>query len=203
MKATRSHDSSGSSNSTYSSNSYPSSNNVSPPAYSPTETHGYGNPQPGYSAPSHSNSTTGYLTTGHGYQHLPTATPRQSISTTTQSKYVSVIQSILSIYYPQKTIPKLTSLFHRSPSPTSTSKSNPYICVFPGCPRSFARPYDLNRHMKVHFPPDKQDCPQGLREGGFCKRVGEHGFSRKDHLVEHLRNVHMLEVPKSARGTRS
>ncbi|KAL8877743.1 MAG: hypothetical protein Q9198_004297 [Flavoplaca austrocitrina] len=84
-----------------------------------------------------------------------------------------------------------------------SSKSNPYICSYPGCPRSFARPYDLDRHMRVHLPPDKYDCPQGLREGGFCNRVGENGFSRRDHLNEHLRKVHMLDLPKSARGTRS
>ena len=84
-----------------------------------------------------------------------------------------------------------------------SSKSQPYSCVYPGCPRSFARPYDLDRHMKVHLPRDKYDCPQGLRGGDFCKRVGENGFLRKDHLFEHLRKVHMVDLPKSARGTRS
>lgn len=59
--------------------------------------------------------------------------------------------------------------------------------------------------MKVHFPNSvgKLDCPQGAREGSFCKRVGEKGFTRKDHRDEHLRKVHMIDLPKSARGTRN
>ncbi|KAL8640827.1 MAG: hypothetical protein Q9226_008702, partial [Calogaya cf. arnoldii] len=79
----------------------------------------------------------------------------------------------------------------------------PYVCVYPGCTRSFARAYDLDRHMKVHFPGSvgKLDCPQGIKEGSFCKRVGELGFTRRDHLVEHMRKVHLVDVPRSARAT--
>ena len=84
-----------------------------------------------------------------------------------------------------------------------SSKNHPYICVYPNCPRSFTRPYDLDRHMKVHFPFDKHDCPEALKQGSSCKRVGENGFWRRDHLDEHLRKVHMLDLPKSVRGTRS
>ncbi|KAI4244989.1 MAG: hypothetical protein L6R42_010303 [Xanthoria sp. 1 TBL-2021] len=165
---TGSQDSSGSSDSTYSANTYPSSYNVSPAAYSPTETYGYSPSQVGYLAPSHG-------------QYHPTAQP-------TSSTYTSAQQS--------------KSL---SPTSTSTSKPTPFICVFPGCTRQFARTYDLDRHMKVHFPDSvgKLDCPQGAREGSFCKRVGEKGFTRKDHRDEHLRKVHMIDLPKSARGTRN
>ncbi|KAL8876131.1 MAG: hypothetical protein Q9198_005617, partial [Flavoplaca austrocitrina] len=84
-----------------------------------------------------------------------------------------------------------------------TPTTNPYVCAFPNCTRSFARPYDLNRHVKVHFPADKHDCPQGLRSDSLCKRVGEHGFSRRDHLFEHMRRVHMMDVPRSSRGMRT
>ncbi|KAL9000541.1 MAG: hypothetical protein Q9169_000834 [Polycauliona sp. 2 TL-2023] len=100
-----------------------------------------------------------------------------------------------------------TSNKHAKPGSSSptTSKPAPYVCVYPGCSRAFARPYDLQRHMKVHFPDsvDKLDCPHGAKEGSFCKRVGENGFTRKDHLDEHKRKVHLMPLPKSARGTRN
>lgn len=66
----------------------------------------------------------------------------------------------------------------------------------------FTRAFDLDRHYKVHLPTEKIDCPEGAK-GSFCKRVGEHGFTRYDHLREHLRKVHMKEIAKSPRGTRS
>lgn len=83
-------------------------------------------------------------------------------------------------------------------------KPTPYICVFPSCDRQFARSYDLDRHMQTHFPGAniKYDCPQA-KAGSFCRRVGDKGFTRKDHLIEHLRKVHLLDFPKTARGTRN
>ncbi|KAI4217831.1 MAG: hypothetical protein LQ349_008996, partial [Xanthoria aureola] len=82
--------------------------------------------------------------------------------------------------------------------------STTYMCVYPGCDRGFARDYDLDRHIKIHFPSltTKLDCPQGAKVGSFCKRVGERGFTRKDHLHEHLRTVHFVNVPESSRGRR-
>ncbi|KAI4171893.1 MAG: hypothetical protein LQ343_003970 [Gyalolechia ehrenbergii] len=86
---------------------------------------------------------------------------------------------------------------------SKSSKPTPYICVYRGCTRQFARSFDLDRHMKTHFPNaiQKLDCPKGA-QGSFCRRVGEKGFTRKDHLDEHLRKVHLVDLPKSARGTR-
>ncbi|KAL8717536.1 MAG: hypothetical protein Q9225_005229 [Loekoesia sp. 1 TL-2023] len=88
--------------------------------------------------------------------------------------------------------------------PKKPEKPTPYICVFSGCPRQFSRSFDLDRHMKTHFPPsvDKLDCPKGA-QGSFCKRVGDKGFTRKDHLEEHLRKVHLVDLPKSAQGSRA
>ncbi|KAL8858201.1 MAG: hypothetical protein Q9178_005213 [Gyalolechia marmorata] len=79
----------------------------------------------------------------------------------------------------------------------STSRPTPFVCLHPGCTGQFARPSDLNRHMKVHFPVHTIDCPQAF-DGKSCKRVGENGFWRRDHLVEHLRKVHMIGVHKSS-----
>lgn len=73
-----------------------------------------------------------------------------------------------------------------------------YPCLVPDCDTkaNFKRLADLERHMKtVHFP-EPIDCPHG-----WCGRVGEHGFTRKDHLTDHLREVHMQDIPKASRST--
>ncbi|KAF2805037.1 uncharacterized protein BDZ99DRAFT_396574, partial [Mytilinidion resinicola] len=36
-----------------------------------------------------------------------------------------------------------------------------------------------------------------------CSRVGPRGFSRRDHLTEHLRSYHQQNIPKRAPGQRS
>ncbi|KAF2110823.1 hypothetical protein BDV96DRAFT_473402, partial [Lophiotrema nucula] len=36
-----------------------------------------------------------------------------------------------------------------------------------------------------------------------CTRIGDKGFTRRDHLVEHLRNFHHLDIPKRKPGERS
>ncbi|KAF2737463.1 hypothetical protein EJ04DRAFT_510329 [Polyplosphaeria fusca] len=36
-----------------------------------------------------------------------------------------------------------------------------------------------------------------------CTRVGDKGFTRRDHLIEHLRNFHNLDIPKRRPGERS
>ena len=68
-------------------------------------------------------------------------------------------------------------------------------CLHPGCEFQTKRQYDLERHQKSHFPPDKEfDCP-----GRGCGRQGKNGFSRKDHLREHLRKVHAIDIKKNSR----
>ncbi|KAL8984170.1 MAG: hypothetical protein Q9177_004770, partial [Variospora cf. flavescens] len=69
----------------------------------------------------------------------------------------------------------------------------------------FTRSFDLGRHLKTHFPDDtpRLDCPKATAGGAaWCNRVGERGFTRQDHLNEHLRKVHLVDLPKTARGTR-
>ena len=69
-----------------------------------------------------------------------------------------------------------------------------YPCLHPGCPSraQFTRAADLERHHKtVHFVEKKLDCPER-----WCGRVGDHGFTRRDHLIEHQRSFHMQDVPK-------
>ncbi|OJD34618.1 c2h2 finger domain [Diplodia corticola] len=60
--------------------------------------------------------------------------------------------------------------------------------------KGFKRHTDLVRHMStVHHREDqgKFDCVQRT-----CPRKGENGFTRKDHLTEHLRNFHLRSIPK-------
>jgi hypothetical protein len=104
----------------------------------------------------------------------------------------------------QHTAPVLVSryvhaVFVRSAEPlltASNSSAKYYPCLVPGCPtvNSFTRATDLNRHVQtVHFP-KRVDCKYQ-----YCGRVGENGFSRVDHLNEHLREVHKDHIPKKSR----
>ncbi|KAL8688190.1 MAG: hypothetical protein Q9218_005836 [Villophora microphyllina] len=82
-----------------------------------------------------------------------------------------------------------------------SKKDTPYICLHPGCGHQFARTYDLDRHVKTHFPEQegRMDCPEGKRDH-WCGRVGDRGFTRRDHLEEHLRKVHQVDPSKGKRG---
>ncbi|KLJ07560.1 hypothetical protein EMPG_16975 [Blastomyces silverae] len=68
-----------------------------------------------------------------------------------------------------------------------------YVCMFPHCESSFSRSADLSRHYPtVHFPDSvRLDCPKPR-----CSRKGEQGFTRQDHLNEHLRQYHKEPVAK-------
>ncbi|PGH01455.1 hypothetical protein GX51_05263 [Blastomyces parvus] len=68
-----------------------------------------------------------------------------------------------------------------------------YVCMFPLCESSFSRSADLSRHYPtVHFPDSvRLDCPKPR-----CSRKGEQGFTRQDHLNEHLRQYHKEPVAK-------
>jgi hypothetical protein len=75
-------------------------------------------------------------------------------------------------------------------SPPAQSKpAKPFGCD--NCGKSFTRFADLKRHQtSVHYPVFR-NCPVE-----HCSRKGSNGFPRQDHLVEHLRSYHHLDVPK-------
>ncbi|KAJ5460016.1 uncharacterized protein N7458_001568 [Penicillium daleae] len=75
-------------------------------------------------------------------------------------------------------------------SPSTQSKpAKPFGCDH--CGKSFTRFADLKRHQtSVHYPVFR-NCPVE-----HCSRKGNNGFPRQDHLVEHLRSYHHLDVPK-------
>ncbi|KAL6721347.1 hypothetical protein ACLMJK_000450 [Lecanora helva] len=113
-------------------------------------------------------------------------------------------QQIIEVQYtaPASSSKQKPSSRTKSTSSSSATPNGPppgYTCLYPGCPHVSTRSFDLERHMKKHYPipaEDKFDCP-----GRGCGRTGEHGFDRKDHMIEHLRNYHMQDIPKG-KGTK-
>ncbi|CAG8094479.1 unnamed protein product [Penicillium salamii] len=79
-----------------------------------------------------------------------------------------------------------------SPAPTPSSSSKPvkpFACD--DCGKGFTRCADLKRHQtSVHYPVFR-NCPVD-----HCSRKGSNGFPRQDHLVEHLRSYHHMDLPK-------
>ncbi|KAL4926857.1 C2H2-type zinc finger protein [Aspergillus undulatus] len=84
----------------------------------------------------------------------------------------------------QSIFPPLDGLHHE---PTKPAK--PYPCT--DCGKAFTRPADLKRHQTTVHYPVFQNCPVP-----DCSRKDSNGFPRRDHLVEHLRSYHHMDVPK-------
>ncbi|OJD09682.1 hypothetical protein AJ78_08981 [Emergomyces pasteurianus Ep9510] len=83
---------------------------------------------------------------------------------------------------------------HRSSKTAGADRSGSrYVCMYPRCESSFSRSADLSRHYPtVHFPESvRLNCPKPK-----CSRKGELGFTRQDHLNEHLRQYHKEPVAK-------
>jgi hypothetical protein len=65
---------------------------------------------------------------------------------------------------------------------------------------NFTRLADLQRHQSTVHRVGTPGSPCTVQG---CTRVGNKGFTRRDHLVEHLRNFHHIDVPKRRSGERS
>ncbi|KAL1962320.1 hypothetical protein VTN77DRAFT_9811 [Rasamsonia byssochlamydoides] len=73
--------------------------------------------------------------------------------------------------------------------------AKPFTCD--NCGKAFTRVADVKRHQtSVHFPV-LEDCPVDQ-----CPRKGKNGFPRKDHLTEHLRTYHHMDIPKRVMAKR-
>ncbi|KAI1350672.1 hypothetical protein F5Y01DRAFT_143068 [Xylaria sp. FL0043] len=73
-------------------------------------------------------------------------------------------------------------------SPRSQAHDGMFFCMFEGCPKSFRRKADLDRHIKqIHIAADKREkYPCDWKR---CIRSRE-PFHRRDHQREHLRDFH-------------
>ena len=78
-------------------------------------------------------------------------------------------------------VPNQLHRAYRQPRQTET-----FPCLFSACRAPlFTRVHDLARHTHTVHLPRYTDCPYRR-----CERTGENGFSRKDHLHEHMRRMH-------------
>ncbi|KAJ5377627.1 uncharacterized protein N7496_005036 [Penicillium cataractarum] len=115
---------------------------------------------------------------------VPSSASSTCGSTCGSSTWNNVAEEVPMPNYP------LTSDDSGPDSPPAQSKpAKPFGCD--NCGKSFTRFADLKRHQtSVHFPVFR-NCPVE-----HCSRKGNNGFPRQDHLVEHLRSYHHLDVPK-------
>ncbi|PMD42023.1 hypothetical protein L207DRAFT_305370 [Hyaloscypha variabilis F] len=63
--------------------------------------------------------------------------------------------------------------------------SRPFICDVTGCSNSYQRIHELRRHKRTHLGVKPYSCRYSQ-----CGKSGLNGFVRKDHLRQHLRQVH-------------
>ncbi|KAF1836486.1 hypothetical protein BDW02DRAFT_493376 [Decorospora gaudefroyi] len=84
----------------------------------------------------------------------------------------------------------------------SNSRTRTWTCDIPSCTSSanFTRLADLQRHQSTVHGVGTPEYPCTV---AHCNRVGDKGFTRRDHLVEHLRNFHHMDIPKRRPGERS
>jgi len=120
-------------------------------------------------------------------QHLDSSTPQLQISTLHNLDSAYPLQASQSA--PSSTDDQEYSQAS-SPSSSTTNEHNPpilrpFACDVQGCTRSYKRVHELRRHKKAHSGLKPYVCGY-LR----CVRSGRNGFARKDHLLQHLRQVH-------------
>ncbi|KAI4933976.1 uncharacterized protein J4E92_003646 [Alternaria infectoria] len=84
----------------------------------------------------------------------------------------------------------------------SSSRTKTWTCDIASCTSSanFTRLADLQRHQSTVHGVGTPEYPCNVPR---CNRVGDKGFTRRDHLVEHLRNFHHMDIPKRRPGERS
>ena len=73
-------------------------------------------------------------------------------------------------------------------------------CNYEGCGKGFNRQDTFLRHMAIHKTVSQIRFPCNL-----CKKYrGKQGFKRRDHLIQHLRNLHTVnDKDLSSRSSRS
>ncbi|KXL43465.1 hypothetical protein M433DRAFT_961 [Acidomyces richmondensis BFW] len=80
-----------------------------------------------------------------------------------------------------------------------------YPCLFLGCQGNssdeavvFSRAADLRRH--IHIVHNRESLELINCEVPGCLRKGLNGFTRKDKMIDHMREVHKKNIPKRIVG---
>ncbi|KAF2665320.1 hypothetical protein BT63DRAFT_416887 [Microthyrium microscopicum] len=79
-----------------------------------------------------------------------------------------------------------------------SAPSKKYKCPSQGCDVAFARKADKDRHFECVHNRDRNKKYDCTWDG--CPRRGDGGFTRRDHLREHLRNFHHENIPKRSKA---
>ncbi|KXT14842.1 hypothetical protein AC579_4098 [Pseudocercospora musae] len=126
----------------------------------------------------------------------PTTTPATYYSSTPRSYYYdrSPTISTSSTYSSSPTSPSLSYCNTSYPSPTSSRDSPIYYCLYQGCEHGSKRKADLDRHVQVTHLRESLILVDCQYVG--CDRKGKYGFTRKDKMVDHMRDVHKADIPK-------
>jgi len=92
--------------------------------------------------------------------------------------------------YPEQYLPLENSPPEDTASRAGSTRPKSFVCEI--CQMGFTRPVDLKRHhASTHTTTVFEDCPMDN-----CTRKGRNGFTRKDHLVEHVRQFHRVPIKK-------
>ena len=98
---------------------------------------------------------------------------------------------------------RISHLFSCS-SLTENHSFTHFPCLYEQCARqdiAFARKADLERHMSSMHNRETLQLHDCQLPG--CHRRGEYGFTRKDKMIDHMRDVHKVPIPKRANGRKS
>jgi len=89
-----------------------------------------------------------------------------------------------------------------STDPLTYPPHRTWTCDIASCTSSanFTRIADLQRHQSTVHGVGTPGYPCNVPR---CKRVGAKGFTRRDHLFEHLRSFHHIDIPKRRPGERT
>ena len=123
--------------------------------------------------------------------HGPLEIPRSSVGSNFNEVATTDPRSSLMFEFPD------TATRTKIGKSTESVGQAEYFCIIKDCEYSSTRAYDLERHMNKHFKQKKYPC-----EYKWCGRHDVNPFSQKDHLKEHLRKVHMRDIPKRAKSGR-
>ncbi|KAL4808857.1 hypothetical protein BDV18DRAFT_133328 [Aspergillus unguis] len=126
------------------------------------------------------------------FLYTPEALPLMDTPTSYPGSCSSLTPGSGPNWSPTSVPPVEQAMFHPIdgfPQESSVKPAKPYPCE--DCGKAFTRPADLKRHQSTVHYPVFQNCPVP-----DCSRKDTNGFPRRDHLVEHLRSYHHMDVPK-------